>query len=148
MRAVLQRVSQANCVVDGSTTGSIQKGLLVFLGVGPTDTRAQADKLLDKIVNLRIFDDEAHHMNRSLLDIKGELLVISQFTLFANCKRGRRPSFTEAAAPDLANELYEYFLTQAKSKVTKVEAGIFGADMQISLTNSGPVTIWLDTDEL
>jgi D-tyrosyl-tRNA(Tyr) deacylase len=148
MRALIQRVSHAECVVDGSVTGACDQGYLVLLGVGDGDTQAQADQLLDKIVNLRIFDDENGKVNLSLADIDGQMLVVSQFTLFADCRKGRRPSFTSAGAPDMAVPLYEYFCERAEELVSHVGRGVFGADMKVTLTNDGPFTIWLDTDEL
>lgn len=145
MRALLQRVLQAKIVVDGQTVGAIGPGLLVFLGVGKGDTPAEADYLLEKIINLRIFQDEKGLMNRNLLDLGYSLLVASQFTLFADTRRGRRPSFEQAASPQLARELYEYFLERAKRSGIVVQSGVFQAHMEISLTNAGPVTIWIDT---
>ena len=120
----------------------------MLLGVRADDTQAQADQLLDKIVHLRIFDDENGKVNLSLADIDGELLVVSQFTLFADCRRGRRPSFTAAGSPDVAIPLYEYFCERAEALVARVGRGVFGADMKVTLTNDGPFTIWLDTDDL
>ena len=148
MRALIQRVSSAECVVDGRVTGSCGLGYLVLLGVGDDDTQAQADQLLDKIAHLRIFDDENGKVNLSLLDVGGSMLVVSQFTLFADCRRGRRPSFTAAGSPDVAVPLYDYFCDRAEGLVGHVGRGIFGADMKVTLTNDGPFTIWLDTDEL
>ena len=147
MRAVVQRVSEASVSVDGEVTGSCQRGFLVLLGVGPTDDEACARKLWDKIVRLRVFEDENGKMNRSLADIGGSVLVVSQFTLYADCRRGNRPSFTDAAAPELGNRLYEHFCELAAADVP-CGRGVFGADMQVSLVNDGPVTIWLDTEEL
>ncbi|MGI6756016.1 MAG: D-aminoacyl-tRNA deacylase [Atopobiaceae bacterium] len=148
MRALLQRVSSATCTVDGEEVGSCQMGYLILLGVGPGDDKATADLLWDKIYHLRIFTDAAGKTNLSLADIDGEVLVVSQFTLYADCRKGRRPSFNQAAAPDVANELYEYFCERAAADAKHVGHGIFGADMSVTLTNSGPFTIWLDTDEL
>ena len=149
MRALIQRVKYASVAVEGQTIGKIEQGLLVLLGVGPQDSEKEADFLADKCANLRIFVDENDKMNRSLLDIGGEMLVVSQFTLYADCKKGRRPSFIGAAAPAQADALYEYFQQKAKDAgVKKVEHGSFGADMKVELLNDGPVTIMLDTDEI
>lgn len=148
MRALVQRTSSASVVISGNEVGKISSGLLIFLGVAPDDTPEMAELLWNKIYNLRIFDDEDHHMNLSAKDVGAEILIVSQFTLYANCRRGRRPSFTEAAAPALANELYEHFIELARKDATKVQTGQFGADMQVSLTNNGPVTIFLDTKDL
>lgn len=149
MRALIQRVKYASVTVEGSCIGKIDQGLLVLLGVGPNDSEKEADFLASKCANLRIFVDENDKMNLSLLDIGGQMLVVSQFTLYADCKKGRRPSFVGAAAPDKANELYEYFKTSVKNVgVSKVEHGEFGADMKVELLNDGPVTIMLDTDEI
>ena len=148
MRAVVTRVSSASVAIEGETVGKIGKGFLVLLGVGPEDTEALADKMADKICGLRVFSDEAGKMNLNLAAAGGELLVVSQFTLFADCRHGRRPSFTDAGAPDVANELYEYFLTLVREDVEHVAHGIFGADMKVDLVNDGPFTIVLDTDNL
>ena len=148
MRAVVTRVSSASVAIEGETVGKIGKGFLVLLGVGPEDTEALADKMADKICGLRVFSDEAGKMNLNLAAAGGELLVVSQFTLFADCRHGRRPSFTDAGAPDVANELYEYFLTLVAQDVEHVAHGIFGADMKVDLVNDGPFTIVLDTDSL
>lgn len=144
MKAVIQRVSNANVKVEGKTVGSIDKGFVILLGVGNEDNREKADNLIKKITSLRIFRDEADKMNLSLKDVQGEILVISQFTLFADCSRGNRPSFTNAGKPELANELYEYFIEECRKLGFKTEHGIFGADMKVSLTNDGPVTIVLE----
>ena len=133
MKAVVQRVSNANVKVEGKTVGSIDKGFVVLLGVGNNDNREKADYLIKKITALRIFRDEADKMNLSLKDVKGEILIISQFTLFADCSRGNRPSFTNAGNPELANELYEYFIEECKKLGFKTEHGIFGADMMDQL---------------
>jgi D-tyrosyl-tRNA(Tyr) deacylase len=146
VRAVVQRVSRAKVTVGGELCGEIGEGLLVLLGVSAKDTEADAGYLADKIVNLRIFDDGDGKMNLSLLDTGGGLLVISQFTLYGDTRRGRRPSFIEAAAPDDANRLYEYFLTEARRHVQRVEAGRFQAMMDVELVNNGPVTIIIDSD--
>lgn len=148
MRLVIQRVKHASVEVDEVCLGKIQEGLLVFLGVGQEDTKTMAEKMFQKMLKLRIFSDENGKTNLSLLDIKGELMVISQFTLYANCKKGNRPSFIEAAKPDLATELYEYFLQLGREYLSKVETGEFGADMKISLLNDGPFTIILDSDKI
>ena len=150
MRALIQRVRHASVTVDGEVTGSCGKGLLVLLGVGHEDDEALAEKLWNKVLGLRIFEDEAGKTNLSLADVGGEALVVSQFTLYANCRRGRRPSFTEAAAPAQANALYERFceLAVADLGVERVGRGVFGAMMDVELVNDGPFTVWLDTDEL
>ncbi len=145
MRAVIQRVSRARVQVEGQTTGEIGKGLLVLLGVGRADSPGEADYLLDKILNLRIFEDAGGKMNLSLLDVGGELGVISQFTLYADCRKGRRPSFTDASPPEEAQKLYDYFVAGAKSRGIMVATGIFQALMEVELVNSGPVTILLDS---
>ncbi|BCL81796.1 D-aminoacyl-tRNA deacylase [Ktedonobacteria bacterium brp13] len=147
MRALLQRVSQASVTVEGQIVGEIGYGLLILLGVGQRDSEQQVKTLVDKIVQLRIFGDDEGKMNRSLLDIHGEVLVVSQFTLHASTRRGRRPSFTDAAPPSLADPLYEYFKDVMKQYGVKVASGIFGATMSVELRNEGPVTIWLDTEE-
>jgi len=147
LKAVLQRVSNASVAVDGKICGEIKQGLLVLLGVSCGDDEKTADFLADKCSKLRIFCDENDKMNLSLLDIEGEMLVISNFTLYADSRKGKRPSYTEAARPDEANRLYEHFISSVKKiGVKKVESGVFGADMKVSLLNDGPVTIILDTD--
>ena len=148
MRALVQRVTRASVAVEGETIGKLGEGFLVLLGVGQNDTEAQADKLWSKISKMRIFEDEAGKTNLSLADVGGEVLVVSQFTLYANCKRGNRPSFTDAGAPDEANRLYEYFAGLVRRDMGHVETGSFGAMMQVELLNDGPFTIWLDTDAL
>ena len=145
MKAVIQRVDYASVVVGDATVGAIGKGFLILLGVEKGDEQSDADFLVDKIINLRIFEDENGKMNLSLLDISGELLVVSQFTLLADCRKGRRPSFVNAGEPELAEKLYEYFVTNARTKVNKVETGTFQALMKIELLNNGPVTILLDS---
>ncbi|MDD6275930.1 MAG: D-aminoacyl-tRNA deacylase [Clostridia bacterium] len=146
MKAVVQRVISSSVSVDGETVGAVGKGYNVLVGVVPEDSREQAELLAAKISNLRVFEDENGKMNKSVLDIGGEILVISQFTLCADIKKGNRPSFTTAAQPDMANELYEYFMDCLLSKGIKVEHGVFGADMKVSIVNDGPVTIVMDTD--
>lgn len=148
MRAVVQRVSHAEVVVEGKTVGRCGAGFLVLLGVAAEDTQREAELLCRKILHLRVFADASGKMNRSLLDVGGELLVVSQFTLFANCRRGNRPEFLASAKPDVAVPLYEYFIQLASREAKRVESGVFGADMQVSLLNDGPVTILLDTDTL
>jgi D-tyrosyl-tRNA(Tyr) deacylase len=145
MRAVVQRVSRAKVTVDGKVTGEIFAGLVVLLGVSKRDLEPDADYLLDKILNLRIFEDEQGKMNLSLLETGGELLVVSQFTLYGDATRGRRPSFIEAAPPEAANALYEFFVEKAREKVVKVGTGQFQAMMDVELVNDGPVTIILDS---
>ena len=148
MRAVVTRVRDASVTIGGTVQGVIDHGLLVLLGIAPDDTSAQAKKLADKICAMRIFQDEAGKMNLDLKAAGGELLVVSQFTLFADCRRGNRPGFTGAARPETAVPLYEEFLQLCREKGFRVQHGQFGADMQVTSTNDGPVTILLDTDEL
>ena len=148
MRALIQKVSQANVKVEGEIRGSIGRGFLILLGVGQQDTVRQADWLADKVINLRIFEDEQGKMNLSLLEVGGEALVVSQFTLFADCRKGRRPSFTQAARPEVAVPLYEHFVDQLRAKLPKVATGVFQTHMDVSLNNDGPVTLWLDTADL
>jgi D-aminoacyl-tRNA deacylase len=147
MRAVFQRVSRAKVSVAGRTTGEIGRGILVLLGVAREDTEKEAVFLLEKTLNLRIFEDAGGKMNLSLLDVAGELLVVSQFTLFGDARKGRRPSFIKAALPDEAERLYEYFVAEARKHLTRVETGKFQAMMDVELVNDGPVTILLDTDK-
>jgi len=144
MKIVLQRVLEAEVVVDGQTVGSINRGLLVFLGVAAEDTKEQTELLADKMAKLRIFPDESGKSNLSVSDIGGEVLVVSQFTLCADTKKGNRPSFINAAPPELANALYEYFVDYCRGKFTKVACGIFAADMKVRLVNDGPYTIILE----
>ena len=144
MKLLIQRVNHAEVTVDSQIVGKIGKGFLVFAGVGHDDTREIADKYLKKLLGLRIFEDENGKTNRSLADVNGELLMVSQFTLYADCKHGNRPGFTNAGAPDMANELYEYMLSEAQKQVPVVQHGIFGADMKVTLENDGPFTIILD----
>ena len=145
MKLVVQRVKNANVVIENKTVGEIKQGFMVLLGVAPTDTKEIADFLVQKLIKLRVFEDENQKMNLSIQDIGGELLIVSQFTLYADCNHGNRPSFIGAAAPDMANELYQYFVEQCKKQnIKKVATGEFGADMQVSLQNDGPVTIILE----
>ena len=144
MKLLIQRVNHAEVTVDSQIVGKIGKGFLVFVGGGHDDTREIADKYLKKLLGLRIFEDENGKTNRSLADVNGELLMVSQFTLYADCKHGNRPGFTNAGAPDMANELYEYMLSEAQKQVPVVQHGIFGADMKVTLENDGPFTIILD----
>ena len=148
MRFVIQRVTEASVTIDGEISGKIGKGYLVLIGVADTDTKEIADKMIRKMIGLRIFEDEQGKTNLSLADVDGGLLLVSQFTLYANCKRGNRPSFIEAGKPDMANEMYEYIIAKCKESVETVEKGSFGADMKVSLTNDGPFTIVLDSDRL
>ena len=144
MKLVVQRVKHAEVKVDGKTTGKIDEGFLVLLGVSNDDTEEIADKFAKKLINLRVFKDENDKMNKSVKDINGSLLIVSQFTLYADCSHGNRPSFINAGSPDKANELYEYFKTKCSEYDVPVESGIFGADMKVDLLNDGPVTIILD----
>lgn len=144
MKLVVQRVNDANVEVEGKIVGAIEKGFLVLIGVTHNDTKEIADYLVKKLCNLRIFEDENEKMNLSLKDVKGKLLIVSQFTLYADCTGGNRPSFVNAAKPDEANELYEYFCDKCKENGVEVQTGIFGADMKVSLLNDGPVTIILE----
>ena len=148
MKFVIQRVTHADVVVDGNEIGRIDKGFMVLIGVSKEDDKAIADKMVDKMIKLRIFEDENGKTNLSLDDVGGELLLISQFTLYANCKKGNRPSFIDAGAPDEANALYEYIIERCKERVNVVERGEFGADMKVSLLNDGPFTIVLDSSEI
>lgn len=148
MKFVVQRVTEASVTVDEKIVGKIGKGFLVLVGVSDADDKQMADKLVKKLVGLRIFEDENGKTNLSLADVNGELLLISQFTLYANCKKGNRPSFIESGAPDLAEGLYEYIIAKCKESVPVVEKGSFGADMKVSLINDGPFTIVLDSEQL
>lgn len=147
MKIVIQRVKHAKVNVDNNTVGKINEGLLLFVGIGNNDNESIANKLVKKVCNLRIFEDENQKMNKSIKDINGELLVVSQFTLYADCKNGNRPSFTNACEPKKANEMYEYFKSKCMQEVKVVESGIFGADMKIELLNDGPVTIILEEEQ-
>ena len=144
MKLVIQRVANASVEVDNEIVGKIGQGFLVLFGAGEGDTKEQADFLAEKLCNLRIFEDENEKMNLSIKDVDGEVLVVSQFTLYADCKKGNRPSFVNAAKPDEANELYEYFMDKCRGLVKNVEKGVFGAHMEVKLLNSGPVTIILE----
>ena len=145
MRALVQRVTRASVTIGGEVTARIGAGYLVLLGVGEGDTPAEAERLWSKLRDLRIMEDDEGRVNRSLMDTAGDVLVVSQFTLYANCRRGRRPSFTDAASPDLARELYEYFVELARRDVERVQTGTFAADMSGDLVNAGPFTVMLDT---
>lgn len=147
MRLVIQRVTNAEVKVDGKTTGKIGKGFLVLLGIKTGDTKQEADYLVKKLCNLRVFEDENEKMNLALKDVGGELLIVSQFTLYGDCSGGNRPSFIEAARPDVAEPLYEYFCDECKKNGINVEKGIFGADMKVNLLNDGPVTIIIESKE-
>lgn len=144
MKFVIQKVEKASVQVDNDIIGKINKGLLVLIGISHNDTKQTADYLINKLIKLRIFDDENQKMNLSLKDVDGELLIVSQFTLYAECKKGNRPSFTEAAAPDIAKDMYNYIVEELHKHVGKVETGLFGAHMKVSLVNDGPVTIVLE----
>lgn len=148
MRVLIQRVIEAKVEVEENCIGKIGKGYLVLLGVADGDSKEVANKLFDKMIKLRIFPDENGKSNLSLKDVEGELLIVSQFTLYADCKRGNRPSFIHAAKPDMANEVYEYFLELARKEFGTVQCGEFGADMKVLLLNDGPFTILLDSDEI
>ena len=148
MRFVIQRVSESEVKVDGKVLGKIGKGFMVLISVSDSDTKEIADKMVKKMLGLRIFEDEQGKTNLSLEAVGGELLLISQFTLYANCKKGNRPSFIEAGAPDMASDMYEYIIAKCKEQVNVVERGQFGADMKVSLVNDGPFTIVLDSDTL
>ncbi len=148
MRAILTRVSSASVTIDGQTVGSIGKGFLILLGVGPNDTEKECRVLAEKALGLRVFEDENGKMNLGLEAVGGEVLVVSQFTLYGNCRKGRRPSFTEAAGPELGNALYEKFLSICRELGYPPQHGQFGADMKVASVNNGPVTLILDTDQL
>ncbi|MGZ4163107.1 MAG: D-aminoacyl-tRNA deacylase [Tumebacillaceae bacterium] len=145
MRVVVQRASRGKVTVEGQVTGEIGRGYVLLVGVTHEDTREDADYLVEKIANLRIFEDESGKMNLSLLDVGGAILSVSQFTLYGDCRKGRRPNFMDAARPDQANELYEYFNEKARSMGVQVETGVFGAMMEVELVNDGPVTLLLDS---
>lgn len=148
MKLVIQRVTHASVTVDNNVIGKIGKGYMVLIGVSDTDTKEIADKMLDKMIKLRIFEDENGKTNLSLADVGGELLLISQFTLYANCKKGNRPSFIEAGSQDHANALYEYIIEKCKERVDVVEQGEFGAEMKVELLNDGPFTVILDSEQI
>lgn len=148
MKFLIQRVKEAMVTVNSMTIGQIKEGFLVFVGVGMDDTYETADKMIKKMLNLRIFQDDAGKVNLNLSAVQGELLIVSQFTLYADCRHGNRPSFTSAGSPDLANDIYEYIITKCKETIPNVQHGEFGADMKVSLLNDGPFTIMLDSDEI
>lgn len=148
MRFVIQRVKEASVQVEQEVIGEIKKGYLVLIGVSDSDTEQVADRMIKKMIGLRIYEDENGKTNLSLADVGGGLLLVSQFTLYANCKKGNRPSFIEAGAPDKANELYEYVIRECKKTVPEVQTGSFGAEMEVSLVNDGPFTILLDSEKL
>ncbi len=148
MRFVVQRVAHASVTVEGNITGAIDRGFLVLIGVADTDTKEIADKLIKKLVGMRIFEDENGKTNLALADVKGSLLIVSQFTLYADCKKGNRPSFTKAGKPDMAEEMYEYIVKECKKHVENVQVGVFGADMKVELLNDGPFTVILDSEEI
>ena len=148
MKFVIQRVNHASVTVDGEVIGKIGKGFMVLIGISQTDTKEIADKLIRKMTGLRIFDDENGKTNLAPADVGGSLLLISQFTLYANCKKGNRPSFIEAGQPDRANALYEYIIEKCRASVPNVQTGSFGAEMKVSLINDGPFTIILDSEDL
>ncbi|MBQ3601176.1 MAG: D-tyrosyl-tRNA(Tyr) deacylase [Lachnospiraceae bacterium] len=148
MRFVIQRVSKASVTVENEIVGNIEKGLLVLIGIEDSDSEEIADKLVKKVINLRIFEDENGKTNLSLKDIEGSLLLVSQFTLYADCKKGNRPSFTKAGKPDFAKSMYEYIIEKCKEDVPNVQTGIFGAEMQVALENQGPFTILLDSETM
>ncbi len=145
MKLVIQRVNHASVTVDSEVIGKIRNGYLILLGVGKGDTKEMADKYIDKLYRLRIFPDENGKTNRSIVDVGGEVLVVSQFTLYADCRKGNRPGFTDAASPDLAESLYDYFVETCRKKFGHVEHGSFGADMKVALENDGPFTIVWDS---
>lgn len=148
VKFLIQRVTDANVSVDGKVVGKIGKGFMVLIGIAGTDTVEIADKMIKKLIGMRIFEDENGKTNLALKDVGGELLLISQFTLYSDCKKGNRPSFVNAGAPDMADEMYQYIISQCKKEIDVVEKGIFGADMKVSLVNDGPFTIVLDSDEI
>ena len=144
MKFVIQRVTEASVTVENKVVGKIDKGYMVLIGVGKDDTTAEADKLVKKMIGLRIFADENGKTNLSLKDVNGQLLLVSQFTLYADCRKGNRPSFTESGDPQKAEELYEYIISECRKQVSVVEKGVFGGDMKVSLCNDGPITILLE----
>ena len=148
MRFVIQRVTSASVTVEGNITGQIEKGFLVLIGVADEDTKEVADKMIKKLIGMRIFEDVNGKTNLALADVDGSLLLVSQFTLYADCKKGNRPSFTKAGKPQMAEEMYNYIIEQCKKEVSNVQMGVFGADMKVQLLNDGPFTIILDSDDL
>lgn len=148
MRAVVQRVTEGSVTVDNKITGAVENGFVILLGVGKDDTKEDADYIADKTANLRVFEDENGKMNLSIKDVGGSVLAVSQFTLYADCRKGRRPGFTEAAAPEKAKELYDYFTSRLRELQLRVEEGIFQADMLVKIYNDGPVTLLLDSKKL
>ena len=148
MKFVVQRVAHASVTVDDTVCGKINKGFMVLIGVGKDDDETIADKMVSKLIHMRIFEDENGKTNLALKDVGGELLLISQFTLYANCKKGNRPSFTDAGSPDKAKALYEYIISKCREEIEVVEKGIFGAEMKVELLNDGPFTVLLDSDEI
>lgn len=148
MRFVIQRVRHASVTIEGEVSGKIEKGFLVLIGVAENDTKEIADKMIKKLLGLRIFEDENGKTNLSLADVDGQLLLVSQFTLYADCKKGNRPSFVKAGKPDMANEMYEYIISECRKNIKIVETGSFGADMKVELLNDGPFTILLDSEEI
>lgn len=148
MRFVIQRVTEASVTVEGNVVGEIQKGFLVLIGVEDADTVEIADKMIKKLIGMRIFEDENGKTNLSLADVNGSLLLVSQFTLYADCKKGNRPSFIRAGKPQMAEEMYEYIIAQCRKEIENVQVGIFGADMKVKLLNDGPFTIVLDSEHL
>lgn len=148
MRFVIQRVTHASVTVDGIVTGAIDKGFLVLIGVEESDTKDIADKMIKKLVGMRIFEDENGKTNLALADVGGSLLLVSQFTLYADCKKGNRPSFTKAGNPAMAEEMYEYIIAECRKQVENVQVGVFGADMKVELLNDGPFTVILDSAEI
>lgn len=144
MKFLVQRVKNASVEINKNEVGKIEKGFVVLIGITHEDNKEKADFLVKKLINLRVFEDEEGKMNLSLKDVKGELLLVSQFTLYANCKEGNRPSFTEAAKPDFAKDIYEYIIKECKKEIKKVETGVFGEHMEVNLINDGPVTIMLE----
>ena len=148
MKFVVQRVAHASVTVDDTVCGKINKGFMVLIGVGKDDDETIADKMVSKLIHMRIFEDENGKTNLALKDVGGELLLISQFTLYANCKKGNRPSFTDAGSPDKAKALYEYIISKCREEIEIVEKGVFGAEMKVELLNDGPFTVFLDSDEI
>ena len=148
MRFLIQCVDEASVQVDENVTGAIEKGFLVFIGVSDTDDTQTADRMIKKMLGLRVFEDENHKTNLSLSDVNGSLLLVSQFTLYANCKKGNRPSFVRAGKPEMASRMYDYIVARCKEQIPDTGCGIFGADMKISLLNDGPFTIVLDSEKL